>query len=300
MSDGKDLLRRLRQILNEESGGGWLDTQASYDWLYDAAIEYVDRTGCLRATQTITTIAETAEYDINPDYLRLYLKNSDNNYYLKYNDGSNDHFLTWRDYEDIYYENNTDSVSVPSRFSIIDAALPTVLTGTATAVGAASGGQCTLTDAAADFTTVEAGSTVHNTTDASDGIVLSKTSTTALVVALFGGTGNDWTVADAYVIQPQARYQLIIDPLPSTAGHTITLPYIKRPSPVYSDYGMYEFINPQVLVGYAAWKYKYRDKEPNFGDMFWRSWENDIRRRGRNINQGQRRNTIPVNLKKRV
>ena len=297
MSDGKDLLRRLRQALNEESGGGWLDTQTSYDWLYDAAVEYVDRTGCLRQTQSITTVAEDSDYDINPDYLRLYLKNSDNNYYLKYNDGSNDHFLTWRDYEDIYYENNTDSVSVPSRFSIIDADLPTQLTGTASAAGAAAGGQCTLT--ASGFSTVEAGSIVHNTTDGSDGIVLSKTSTTALVTALFGGTNNDWSNADAYVIQPQARYQLIIDPPPSTASHTITLPYIKRPDPVYSDYGLYAFINPSILVGYAAWKYKYRDKEPNFGDAFYKFWEADVQKRGRNINQGQRTNDMNVNLKKR-
>ena len=154
MSDGKDLLRRLRQTLNEESGGGWLDTQTSYDWLYDAAMEYVDRTGCLRTTQEITTVAEDSAYNINPDYLRLYLKNSDNNFYLKYNDGSNDSFLTWKDYEDIYYQNSTDSVSVPSSFSIIDADIPTQITGSASAVGAAVGGQCSLTGSG--FSVVEA------------------------------------------------------------------------------------------------------------------------------------------------
>jgi len=299
MSDGKDLLRRLRQILNEQSGGGWLDNQTTYDWLYDAALEYVDRTGCLKDTQTITTVAEDSDYNINPNFLRLYLKNSDNNFYLKYNDGSNDHFLTWREYEDIYHENNSDSVSVPSHFSIIDADLPTQLTGTATSAGAATGGQCTLTDSAADFTNVEAGSIIHNTTDGSDGVVLSKTSTTAIVTALFGGTNDDWSSADAYVIQPQARYQLILDPAPSTAGHTITLKYVARPSPVYSDYGVYAFINPQMLVGYAAWKYKYRDREPNFGDMYYKFWERDVRERGHSVNQGLRSNVMKVNLKKR-
>jgi len=299
MSDGKDLLRRVRQMLNEESGGGWLDDQTSYDYLYDAAIEYVDRTGCLREYQEITTVAEDSEYNINPDFLRLYLKNTDNNFYIKYYDTSNYHFLTWRDYEDIYYENNTDSVTVPSRFSIIDADLITQLTGTATSAGASSGGQCTLTDSAADFSSVEAGAIVHNTTDGSDGVVLSKTSTTALVTALFGGTDNDWSSADAYVLQPQPRYQLIIDPPPSTAGHTITLPYIRRPAPVYSDYGMYAFTNPQVIVGYAVWKYKYRDREPNFGDAVYKFWESAVRGRGRSLNQAQRGSVMRVNMKKR-
>ena len=295
--DGKDLLRRLRQLLNEESTGGWLDNQTFYDWIYDAAVEYVDRTGCLRDTQSITTVAEDSAYDMNPDFLRLYLKNSDNNFYIKYNDGSNDHFLTWRDYEDIFYEKNTDSVSVPSRFTIIDADIPTQLSGTASAAGAATGGQCTLT--ASGFATVDAGAIVHNTTDGSDGVVLSKTSSTVLVTALFGGTGNDWSNGDSYVIQPQARYQLIIDPPPSSASHTITLPYIKRPAPVYSDYGIYAFVNPSILVGYAAWKYKYRDREPNFGDALYRFWEKDVMARGANINQAQRTNVMHVNLKKR-
>ena len=73
MSDGKDLLRRLRNLLNEDSDSGWLDEQTSYDFLYDAAIEFVDKTGCVRSSQEITTVAEEDEYNINPDFLRLYL-----------------------------------------------------------------------------------------------------------------------------------------------------------------------------------------------------------------------------------
>ena len=48
--DGTDLLRRLRQLLNEDSDSGWLDKQSSYDFLFEAAVEYVDRTACLRGT----------------------------------------------------------------------------------------------------------------------------------------------------------------------------------------------------------------------------------------------------------
>jgi hypothetical protein len=297
MSDGKDLLRRLRQLLNEDSDSGWLDDQSSYDWLYDAAGEFVDRTGCLRAEQEITTVAEQTDYDMNPDYLRLYLKNSSGNHYVKYNNGSTNTFATFKDYEDLYYQDNTGSVSTPGKFSIIDADLPSQVTGSAGATSAASGGQCTLSGSG--FGDVEAGATVHNTTDSSAGIVLSKTSSSALVTALFGGTDNDWTSGDAYVIQPQARNKLVLDPPPSTAGHTVTLPYVARPKPVYSDYGVYRFVNPSVLVKYAFWMYKYKDSEPNFGDSMYRFWEMEIGRKSHSINQGQRPGSFTVNLKAR-
>ena len=298
--DGTDLLRRLRELMNEDSDSGWLDTRSSYDYLYDAAVDYVDRTGCLRTTQSITTVADDSAYDLNPDYLRLYLKNKSNDFYIKINDGSNNYFITWKDYEDIYYENNTTSVAIPSHFTIIDATLPSQATGTVTTAGAASNGQCTLTDSAGDFSDVEAGSTVNNTTDGSAGVVLSKTSSTAIVTALFGGTDNDWDSSDAYVIQPEGRHQLILDPPPSTANYTVTVPYVQRPAPVYSDFGAYRFVNPSVLTKYAFFMYKYRDKEPNFGDMMFRYYDMEVRKKAYSTNRAQRSSNFKVNLKKRA
>ena len=51
-------------------------------------------------------------------------------------------------------------------------------TRTTTSAGAAVGGASTLTDTGGDFSDVSPGDIVHNTTDGSDGIVLSKTSST--------------------------------------------------------------------------------------------------------------------------
>jgi hypothetical protein len=297
--DGKDLLRRLRQLLNEDTDSGWMDTQTSYDFLYEAAKELVDRTGCLRSTQSITTVADDDEYNLNPDFMRLYLRNSAGNYYIKLNDGSNNHFPTWKDYEDIVYDDNTTSVTIPSFFSIIDTAKSTQVTGTATSTSAASAGQCTLTDTAADFSDVNAGAIIHNTTDGSDGVVLSKTSSTVLVVALFGGTANDWTSSDAYVIQPQSRYQIYLTPPPSTAGYTITVYYIQQPAPVYSDYGIYRFSDQykEAMVKYAFWLYKYRDKEPDMADSMYKFWDVEMGRKAYNTNRAQRPGGFKVNLK---
>jgi hypothetical protein len=299
MSDGKDLLRRLRNLLNEDSDSGWLDEQTSYDYLYDAAIDFVDRTGCVHDAQGITLIPDEEMYDLNPNFLRLFLKNSSNNYYINLYDGSRWHDIMWKDAEDILYDYNASArAAIPSYFSIVDSEPPGQITGTATAAGGDAGGQQILTDAAADFTDVEEGAIVHNTTDGSDGIVLSKTSETELVTALFSGTDNDYTIGDAYVIQPQARYALGLSPIPSTA-YTLAVTYVKRPAPVYSDYGVYEFINPNVLVKYAYWLYKYRDRDPNFGDAMYKFWEMEVQKKAYSINQGQRPNRFKVNMKAR-
>jgi len=299
--DGKEALFRLRNLLNEDSGSSFLDTRLSYTYLYEAAIEFVELTNTVRGEQTITTVADQASYTLDAEFLKLEFKTEDNKHFIKYYDGSNYSFLTEKDYEDIYYANETTSVLIPENFAISSASLSDRVTGTATSAGSASGGECTLTDTAADFSNVEAGDIVHNTTDGSDGIVLSKTSTTALVTALFDGTNNDWSSSDAYVIQPQGRLKIIIDPPPSTASHTITVPYIKKPAPVYSSYGTYP-VQPQYIDAfckYAAFLYKYRDREPNYGDAWWRTWNLKVRTARYQIDKKFLRRKIGVNMKKR-
>lgn len=302
MSDGLDLLYRLQNLLNEDSDSPFLDDRTSFQLLWEAAEEFVDRTGALKATQSITTVADQAEYTLNHDYLKLYLRDNERNLFLKFNDGNFDSFPIWKDYEEIVFINDTDSVPIPSHFAIIDdPTLDSQVTGTATSTAAASGGAATLTDTAADFSDVEAGNIVHNTTDTSVGIVLSKTSSTIASTALFGGTANDWTSGDAYVIQPQGRFQIILDPPPSSSGDTLTVQYIQRPAPVFSDYGVYRF-PPQftdAIVNYAAFKYKYRDREAVFGDRWFQVWERGIALAAGSMNNSMNRKEFKVRLRKR-
>lgn len=301
--DGTTLLRRLAEALAEETDSSWLDTQFSYELLWESAIELNLRARQLTGTQTITTVADQAGYNLNADFLEPQMRDGNLQYFVKYNDGTSDSFLRWRPYEEVYYSNLTTSVTVPSDFTIIDkATLPTQITGTATSVGAASGGQCTLTDTAANFTDVAEGDIVHNTTDGSNGRVLSVTSTTALIVALFGGTNNDWTIADAYIIQPQNRMQIVFEPPPSTAAHTVTVPYLKRPAPVFSDYGTYRFQQHFLpsLISYAAALYKYRGDQHAFADKFLNQWELNVMRNAGFMHKAKASsNRFRVNLKAR-
>jgi hypothetical protein len=300
--DGKELLYKLRNLLNESADSGFMDDKTSYDNLNEAAYEFNRRAKVLKSTQSITTVADQSTYDLNTDFMELYLKDYEKNLFIKINDGSNDHFIFWRNYEDIIYSNNTTSETIPGFFSIInDSALDTRLSSTTTSAGAATGGECTLTDTAADFSLVSAGDTVHNTTDGSMGVVLSKTSTTALKTALFNGTNNDWTSSDSYVIQPQGKLQLVLDAPPANSGYTITVHYVQRPAPVYSDYGAFRIQRQYMdaLVKYAYWLYKYRDSEPNFGDGMYAYFDRQIRAAQGSTNSTHNRSSVSVNLKGR-
>jgi hypothetical protein len=303
--DGYSLTYELAKILRESTTTSLIwDDRTSYDYLYEAACELTRRTNSLTSTQTITTVASTSEYLLNADYLCLYLRNKEdeNQFYIKYNDGTNDWFINWRDYSAIIHGNLTSTQAIPDSFTVTDYQTMTApITGTATSSGASSNGECTLTDSTAPFTNASVGDEVHNTTDGSHGIVISKTSTSALVTCMFGGTNNEWTSADAYLVVPQGRMILKLNPPPSTSGHTITFYYLQRPTPVYSPYKNYRFNSSfkPALVCYAAWKYKYRDDTPNYGDAWYKYFEMECRKANQTMNRAAVRETWGVTFKKR-
>lgn len=302
--DGKSLTNGLAALLNETvSSSSFLESRVSYDYLYEAALEFVRRTRCLTGTQPITTVADQSSYDLNADFLQLYLTDSQNRYVVKYTDSNGvDTFLTFRDYEAVTYSNQSDSVTLPSNFSIIDnRTLTDRITGSVTSAGASTNGECTCTDSSAPFDDVEVGDDIHNTTDGSDGIVIAVTSTSALVTALFDGTDNDWDSSDAYVIVPQGRKKLVLDPPPATSGETVTIEYVQKPDPVYSPYRAYRFDRQYqpAIIKYAAWLYKYRDSAPNFGDAFYKFWDEQVRRAAKTEQKSFNRPTMRVNLMKR-
>lgn len=301
--DGKSSTNRLAELLNETiSSSSFLESRVSYDFIYEAVCEFVRRTRVLTASQSITTVADQTNYDINADYLMPYLRDSDNRYIVKINDGSNDYFLPFRDYESVTYANNTTSVTIPSNFSIIDkSTLTDRITGSVTSTGSLSNSETTCTDSTAPFTNVKVGDDIHNTTDGSDGIVIAVTSTSALVTALFGGTNNYWTSGDAYVIVPQGRKQLVLDPPPSTAGYTVTLKYVQKPDPVYSPYRAYRIdrLYEPAIIKYAAWLYKYKDSEPDFGNAFYKFWDAQVRMAAKTEQKSFDKPSMRVNLMKR-
>lgn len=276
--DGKDLLRRVRQLLNEPSTSPFLDERTTYDFLYAAARQWIIETESLTAEQDITTIANTAGYTIDGDFLSLYLKHDDE-FFIKYYDGTDYYFPKFKPYSEVIYENNTTGITIPGYFTITDdQTLDTLISDTADIAADDVGGKTVLTMNTEVFGDVTPGDIIHNTTDVSDGIITKATSTKIIEICLFGGTDNEIDVSDAFLIQPRKRLKLILDPKPSTAGHTVTLYYLQSPRPVYSDYDVYPipFEYADAIAKYAAWLYTYRDDEPNFGDAYYVHWRRQV------------------------
>lgn len=281
---GIDYHARLNQMLNDSHPSGyWMDKKTSFDFLYEAAKNFASDTRSLHSTQTITTVATQAKYALNSNFLRVLTEDGAGKETIPYNNGTD---VTWLDlvqYPTILRDDSDDAT--PYRFSITDRPKATQITGTATSAGTNSGGESTLTDTAAAFTGLTAGDSVYDTTASHIGYALSVTSATALKTAMFDLSAvqsayGDWADDDAYIIQPSARYDLVLDPPPITAGHTIALEYVCSPDPVYTDYGSYGFASgyEEALLKYAAWLYKYRDLQPKFGDALYMAYDMQMRK----------------------
>jgi len=298
--NGKTLSRDVQEILNEASTSGFIDDRTTYDYLYEAAVQFNLISQLNTDESTITTVDGTADYYLPYNFGSLYMKNQSGQYFLKLYDGTSYTWVLWKSYEEIYYENTTAEVAYPYSFTIIDHDQYANITGSTTANGTSSNGECTLTHSTAPFSNVTIGDYVSNTTDGSSGYVISVTSSSALVTALFDGTNNDWTSGDTYIITPKSRMKVILSPTPSTGGYIISVPYVAMPDPVYSDYRKYRIPEQYrgALVKYAAWLYKYRDREPNYGDGFYKMFDQQARRAKADYNKTTLAKGFKVNFKR--
>ncbi|MDD4339207.1 MAG: hypothetical protein PHV00_05955 [Syntrophales bacterium] len=254
--DGRELTRAVLDFTDGYTAAGKEDKQRRiYECLDAAAAIFLRETRILHTSADLTTVEDQQDYDLPPDFIDLYMADRANRFFIRYYDGSNYSWPLCTSYEEIFRENKTESQSIPNRFCIRDKDdVEAAVTGNTSAAGAASHGQCILTDATQTFTTthrVQARDIVHNETDNSDGVVLSVTDATHLVTALFGGTNNAWTSGDVYRIQPATERELYLDAPSETAGHILRVPYVCMPTPVYSDYGAWRF-PPRVCRAIAS------------------------------------------------
>jgi hypothetical protein len=256
--------RMLKQLLLDQLDLSEVDHSYAaerelWEMLDKAACIFVRELMNLHAEATITTVASQQAYDLPGGFLGLYMKNYRRKYFLKYYDGSNYSWPIADTREKIYKQNYTTAQTWPNRFAIVDKeTVGTLISGTATAAGAAANGQCTLTDATKLFTTtnrVWPRDIVYNVTDVSMGYVLEVTDATNLLIALFDGTDNDVSLGDAYKIQPSAKSQIFLDAPSESTGHIISIPYVTLPEPVFSDLGSWRF-SPEtckaIVSGAAA------------------------------------------------
>jgi len=282
--DGKQLSRMVLDLLDEPVASElFADQRVIYQFLDAAAVGFARETGYLTSEAAITTVVDQQVYDLPPDYLGLYMKNSHGRYFIKYYDTANYSWPLKTTYEKIFKRNYLASQSRPSRFCVREDAVPVwdyyhlatealedlltegedyivietldrgLVIGRACADNTATAGDCGLNDTSKLFTSthrVYPRDIIHNVTDGSSGIVLHVVSNTYLVTALFGGETNSWSINDAYVIIPTSHSRIMLDAPSQSAGHTITIPYTCMPAPVFSDYMQWRF-PPRVSVAIA-------------------------------------------------
>ncbi len=302
MWTGREATRRLKHDLLESDNSAFIDEYLSYRYLYEAHTDFVMKTGSLKATQSITTVADQKEYTLSSDHLYIYTENNGVPY-IQYEDGSGQlYFPKEKAYQEVVHQSSVNSTAVPGSFAIIDhPTLNTALTGTTTAIGAATNGESTLTDAAATFTdTIAAGDMVYNETDSSYGVVITVTSDTALVTALFGGTNNQWASSDSYVVTPQGRLRLVLGQPPTTAGHTMTVYYVARPAPVFSPFRAYRTQSQfmPTIIRAAKALYEFRGGDYQKGSMDKQFSKEGILNAGLNYSKTFDRRGYSVNLRR--
>ena len=294
--DGLTIQKRVYDILSESGGSSWVSARKTYDFVFSAVCEYMERVQGNVGTKTITTVANQAEYSLGNDFLNLYLKDRYDRKYIMYSiNGTTYQPIYWTDYSDIIIGQAAAQPTV-QRFSIIDDYAISTITGTATAAGPLVNGETVLTDSAAPFVNVNPGDSIQNLTDGSTGIVLWVNSTLSLVTALFDGTNNTWANHDSYAIAYEGRKNLVLDPEPSLSSQLLSVPYVTRPNPVYSPIRAYPMQTQDMdaIIYGAVSKYKERDQKPQEADYFYKKFDAQIRKATRQRQKAQGNDTIPV------
>jgi hypothetical protein len=305
--DGQTIQRKVPALLGEQSTSSFIDKQFTYDVAYEAVTEFIRRTELLKDITTLTTTVGIDLYALPPDYLCLFARDYYNRYFIQYLKAGTTQPtpVLWQDISIGIYNFDTSSKVPIDYFTILESSQINAVTGTAVALGAIDTpmiDESILYGNVGDFTNVSEGDRAYNTTDSSEGYIISIPTTNSLVTAMLGGTDNEWGAGDAYVIMPQQRYSIGTIPSPSQPGDSLVVPYIQKPIPVYSPFRRYNIpsIYELPIIEYAAFLYKYKDREANYGDAFYKHFDSICRQNKDMTNKATRKQGFTVNMKKRA
>ena len=280
---GLAAVKRMLDALNEAGvSDAYCDNRKAYQYLDEAALDFCRRTRILTGSATITTVANQQLYDLPPAFLEPYERNMNGRrLFASYTTAAGD--VSWpvvTSYEKIVRANLTDAEETPGAFAIVDRrTIPTIISGTASAAGAASNGESKLTVATAIFGTVAVRDAVVNVTDGSQGIVLAATDTKNLQTALFSGTNNAWATSNAFYIVPAVTHQVFLRAKSLNAGDTFRLDYISKPEPVFASQRSWRIPEehcPAICLKAAA-LFMDTKKEMKAADYWHKTYELEVR-----------------------
>lgn len=299
--EGFTLKRKVMELLQESVGSTFVNDRTTYDYIYAAVQDFNIRTHFSTGTQIINILPNISTYNLNADYVMPQLTDDYNRPFFLWNYQGAISNVYPMDYDTQILEQSTTSSTVASNYSTVNAQPLGNSSGSCTLQGLTSNGESILTDTTlSQFANLSVGDLVHDLTDGSDGLIMGIISSTQIYTALFGGIANQWSLNDAYVIVPQTRYSIVFYPTPLAAA-TATIYYVKAPAPVYSVYRSYNlpFQYDDPIAEFAAFKYKYRDQEPQFGDALYQHYELAAKKYASDMRKGiDKKSGYRVNLTK--
>ncbi len=291
--DGKTMKQVLIGILNELTDSSFLTDFFTCEMLDAAASDFVRETKGIAKTATITTDTDQQEYNLPPGFIECAARDSKKRSMARYYDNVNSIYY-WpylKSYDYLWQANRanlTGSRNAPDYFSITDATLQAQISTNAISSSALAGEEVRVVGSNGVFENVHARARVHDVDNSTYGIVLEVESSSSLKVALFDSLGAAATAqisGSVVIVQPEFEKKIVLSDPSETAGHTIVLPYYGLQDPVYSSYRVWPF-KPSACHGIikkAAFNYKYRDEEPNFGDRFYLDYTREVNQTKRDI-----------------
>ena len=275
--DAQTIISKVYSLINEADSSTFIDEATTYELLNAALREVVRRTQLFIKQSTINILAGQASYTLSYDFLKFFARSTDDYaepvIYYKNNK------ISYIDYGTYLGLDKSVTAKIPTNYTLNFNFPRSAIRGLASSNATPTNGEVRLTDIAQSFKESIVGGTVHLTHAGTtyNGYIVEYVSPTTLIIAT--QPSIPITVGDGYVISPPPTNMITFYPTPSE-DFDLDIYYYHTLPPIYSPYRSIPI--PQDLLipvaCYICWLYKYKDREPAYGDKYFMIFEAGIRR----------------------
>ena len=271
------IISKVYTLINESSTSTFMDEATTYELLNTALREFARRTQLFIKQSSISIVSGTSSYTLPDDFLKFFAKSEDD--YVLPSIYYNNNKITYIDYSTYMSYDTSETADIPTNYTLNFTYPDSIISGTATSSATVSNGEVTLTDTGKTFTQSLVGGTVHVTHSGVtyNGYVIAYNSSTSLTIATIPSTSI--SSGDTYLISPPPANTITFYPEPSSS-FTLPIYYIPSFPPVYSLYRPIPLPNDMLIpvACFICWLYKYRDREPAYGDKYFAIYETAVRK----------------------
>ncbi len=275
--DAHSIISKVYSLINEATTSTFIDDATTYEFLNSALREVVRRTQLFIKEATIKITAGQKSYPLPNDFLKFFAKTDDD--YAEPALYYNSNKITYIDYGTYLSLDRSATARIPTNYTLNFSYPASSITGTTTSNATPNNGEVQLVSASGNFSSSLIGGAVHVTHNSVtyNGYVVEYVSPTVLVVATQPSTSI--SAGDPYVISPPPTNIITFYPTPSE-NFDLPISYYHTLPPIYSPFRSIPI--PQDLLipiaCYICWLYKYKDREPVYGDKYFLIFESGIRR----------------------